>query len=64
MSLKYCVWTGMNDKEVKALVQNTCHHEYRTDMFIKLETNEVISVYWIQSIKKQINQLLGLFVKL
>ena len=41
VSAKYPVWSGINDVQVKAIVKNTRHREYGTDMFVKLETDEV-----------------------
>ena len=38
---KYPVWSGIIDVQVKSIVKNILAHEYSTDIFVKLETDEV-----------------------
>ena len=38
---KYPVWSGLSNMQVQAIVKNVQSCEYGTDMFVKLETNEV-----------------------
>ena len=41
VSDKYPVWSGINDVQVKSIVKNIRAREHGTDLFVKLETEEV-----------------------
>ena len=41
VSAKYPVWSGINDVQVKSIVKHICAREHGTDLFVKLETEEV-----------------------
>ena len=44
MSDKYPVWSGIHGMQVKEIVKNVRQCEYSTNIFVKLETNEMSKI--------------------